>query len=113
MRERIKVDLSEWQIFRTSMVAMEDVAAMGFERRLVGDPAVLCALLPELIEETDITAEDFGAGSRQGVADGVVALPRTRGCPSRSNLRIALGAFSSIPETVRLADRITDLYPGG
>ncbi len=61
-------------IMHVSIVAMEITAALSVEQVRNPDLAVQCALLHDIIEDTEVTYDDVKARFGTDVADGVMAL---------------------------------------
>jgi guanosine-3',5'-bis(diphosphate) 3'-pyrophosphohydrolase len=97
-----------------SMVAMEVMAALAVERGLDGDLAVQCALLHDVIEDTQTSFGEVEQEFGSRVAQGVLALSKNESLEKPVQLsdslnRIALQAREVW--IVKLADRITNLQP--
>ena len=103
-------------INHVGLVTMETMAALQAGRH-VRDPnlAVLSALLHDAIEDTQATYDDIALRFGPTVADGVLALTKNRGLPSKSaQMRDSLARIQQQPHEVwmvKLADRITNLQP--
>ena len=101
-------------INHVGLVTMETMAALQAGRH-VRDPnlAVLSALLHDAIEDTQATYDDITLRFGPTVADGVLALTKNRGLPSKSaQMRDSLARIKQQPHEVwmvKLADRITNL----
>lgn len=95
-------------------VAMEVMAALAQGSR-VDDPdlAVQCALLHDVMEDTPATYADVAERFGVVVADGVLALTKTKTLPSkREQMADSLARIRQQPREVwmvKLADRITNL----
>lgn len=94
------------------MVAMEVAAAVSAEPQHDGTLAVLCALLHDCVEDTDVelatVEETFGAD----VAAGVSALTKDETLPKPERMPDSLRRIREQPRSVwivKLADRITNL----
>jgi (p)ppGpp synthase/HD superfamily hydrolase len=83
----------------------------------VNDPdlAVQCALLHDVIEDTEIKYEKIEDEFGSNVADGVMALSKNEGIKTKSEqMRDSLERIKKQPKEiwmVKLADRITNLQP--
>jgi len=110
-------------IIHVTMVAMEVIAALAHEDSLDGDLTIQCALLHDVIEDTERTYADIAAAFGERVADGVQALSKDKkvGADIDDNKErkrlIMLDCLSRIKQQpkeiwmVKLADRITNLQP--
>jgi (p)ppGpp synthase/HD superfamily hydrolase len=96
-------------------VAVELIWALPTASDANGDLAVQCAVLHDVIEDTDATydlvAESFG----QAVADGVLALSKDPALPTKAEqMKDSLRRIRRQPKEiwmVKMADRITNLAP--
>jgi hypothetical protein len=97
------------------MVAMEVIAAFAHEDGLDGDLAIQCALLHDVIEDTDRSHEDLIKKFGSDVADGVLALSNNSSLNSKQDkMTDSLARIKQQPKevwVVKLADRITNLQP--
>ncbi|MCB9640610.1 MAG: bifunctional (p)ppGpp synthetase/guanosine-3',5'-bis(diphosphate) 3'-pyrophosphohydrolase [Myxococcales bacterium] len=96
-------------------VAMEILlAAQKTSASLDVDLAVSCALLHDVLEDTKHTYEELLVLFGQSVADGVAALSKDAGLPTkREQMLDSLERIKQQPREiwmVKLADRITNLY---
>jgi (p)ppGpp synthase/HD superfamily hydrolase len=101
-------------IVHLALVSMEVMAALSVEDGLDGDLAVQCALLHDVVEDTDTTIEDVYKKFGPEIARGVRALTKDKSLSENEQLidsikRIKLQG----PEVwaVKMADRITNLQP--
>lgn len=97
-----------------SLVSMEVIAALGIEEFNDGDLAIQCALLHDVIEDTDITYEEIEKEFGKEVADGVLALTKDENLPKERQMFDSLERIQQQPDeiwAVKLADRITNLQP--
>lgn len=94
-------------------VAAEVMAALWDAPELDGDLAVLCALLHDTVEDTDVTAEQLEQRFGAGVAAGVAALTKDGTLPDKpSKMADSLARIRQQPREVwmvKLADRIVNL----
>ncbi|MEK6221934.1 MAG: HD domain-containing protein, partial [Chloroflexota bacterium] len=95
-----------------SLVTMEVIAALRGSPGLDGDLAVQCALLHDVIEDTNIdyTLVESTFGGK--VADGVIALSKNDGLDNAVQMQDSLYRIKLQPAEiwlVKLADRITNL----
>jgi (p)ppGpp synthase/HD superfamily hydrolase len=96
-------------------VAVELIWALPSAPDVDGDLAVQCAVLHDVIEDTeatyDLVAESFG----KAVADGVMALSKNPTLPTKAEqMRDSLQRIREQPKEVwmvKMADRITNLDP--
>jgi len=97
-------------IVHVNFVVMEVIAALAVENEHDGNLAVQCALLHDVIEDTDITYAQVEAKFGQTVADGVLSLSKDK----KLQLGDSLDRIRKQPHEVwmvKLADRITNLQP--
>lgn len=97
-----------------NFVAMEVLAALAVEKGRNENLAVQCALLHDVIEDTDTTYEHVKAEFGQAVADGVQALSKDKSLDKGIQLGDSLDRIRKQPREVwmvKLADRITNLQP--
>ena len=105
-------------LMHLSFVSMEIIAALDVEPGRNEDLAVQCALLHDVIEDTEATYDQVKAQFGKAVADGVLALTKAEGKgenPAKA-LRMAdsLRRIRQQPHEVwmvKMADRITNLQP--
>jgi len=101
-------------IMHLSFVSMEIIAALNTEQGCNENLAVQCALLHDVVEDTDVTyqqvMEEFGSA----VADGVLALSKDKAMAKHLQMTDSLQRIRRQPPEiwmVKLADRITNLQP--
>jgi (p)ppGpp synthase/HD superfamily hydrolase len=101
-------------LLHVGSVAMEVVAALSSEPAADAELSVLCAILHDSIEDTEVThavvAEAFGAA----VADGVLALSKDPTLPKDQQMDDSLRRIRTQPKAVwkvKLADRVCNLQP--
>ena len=98
-----------------SLVSMEVLATLQVESGLNGDLALQCALLHDVIEDSEIKREDIEKVFGTAVADGVSALSKNRQIPDKpTQMRDSLSRIRKQPREVwivKMADRITNLQP--
>lgn len=100
-------------IMHLSLVSMELMAAFRAEPGHDEELGVQCALLHDVIEDTDITYEQLKAEFGQTVADGVLALTKNDVLPKTDKMADSLHRIRQQPPEiwmVKLADRITNLH---
>lgn len=97
-----------------SLVAMEVLAALVVEDGLDGNLAVQCALLHDVLEDTEIEYNQLKNMFGEKVADGVQALTKNNELPKEERMADSLARIrhqSKEVWMVKLADRITNLQP--
>ncbi len=101
-------------LLHISFVSMEIIACLEIEKKYDGDLAVQCALLHDVIEDTDVkysaVEKEFGSY----VANGVLALTKNALLPKKQRMRDSLTRIRQQPHEVwlvKMADRITNLAP--
>ncbi len=95
-------------------VAMEVMGALQHEAVAHPTRAVICALLHDTIEDTEVTHGEVSAAFGPEVADGVLALSKDARLPKVDRMQDSLDRIRRLaPEVwmVKLADRITNLQP--
>jgi (p)ppGpp synthase/HD superfamily hydrolase len=101
-------------IVHPSLVCMEVIAALRIETGRDEDLAVQCALLHDVIEDSEVTYEQLHDHFGQAVADGVLALSKDETLPDDQQLVDSLHRIAQQPPEigmVKLADRIANLRP--
>ncbi|MBI3327271.1 MAG: bifunctional (p)ppGpp synthetase/guanosine-3',5'-bis(diphosphate) 3'-pyrophosphohydrolase [Nitrospinae bacterium] len=101
-------------IMHVSFVCMEVLAALTREKGHDENLAVQCALLHDVIEDTDATYEQVKAGFGEAVANGVFALSKDKALAKHLQLADSLRRIRQQRQAVwmvKLADRITNLQP--
>lgn len=101
-------------IMHLSFVCMEVIAALNTEKGHDENLAVLCALLHDVIEDTEATYEQVKASFGEAVVNGVLALSKDKGLAKHLRLADSLRRIRQQPQAVwmvKLADRITNLQP--
>ncbi|MEM7345227.1 MAG: HD domain-containing protein [Chloroflexota bacterium] len=96
-------------------VAMEVIWALPTTPDVDGNLAVQCALLHDVIEDTEVTYEVVLAEFGEVVAQGVLALTKDETFPTKAEqMADSLQRIRAQPRAVwfvKLADRITNLAP--
>lgn len=90
---------------------MEIIGALSVEQ-CNGDLAVQCAILHDIIEDTDVTFGQLEAEFGLSVANGVQALTKDNNLPKHLQMSDSLQRIKEQPAEVwmvKLADRITNL----
>jgi guanosine-3',5'-bis(diphosphate) 3'-pyrophosphohydrolase len=99
-------------IMHLSFVAMEVMAALARDDREDGNLAVQCAVLHDVLEDTEATYTDVRDKFGPGVAEGVSALTKSATLPKSQQMADSLRRLLLQPPAVRmvkLADRIVNL----
>ena len=99
-------------IFHVSLVAIEIMNALTFEKTAQPDLAVQCALLHDVLEDTQTTYDELLASFGRPVADGVMALSKDASLPPSERMPDSLKRIKLQPIEiwkVKLADRIVNL----
>lgn len=97
-----------------TMVSMEVMAALAIEDGLDGNLALQCALLHDVLEDTDIKYDSLKELFGQAVANGVQALTKHDYLPTHEKMADSLSRIQLQTREVwivKLADRITNLQP--
>jgi (p)ppGpp synthase/HD superfamily hydrolase len=97
-----------------SFVCMEIMTALTIEPGHDGDLAIQCALLHDVIEDTNTTYEQVQATFGKRLADGVLALSKDKAVEKSQQMADCLRRIRLQPPEVgmvKLADRITNLQP--
>jgi (p)ppGpp synthase/HD superfamily hydrolase len=94
-------------------VAVEVIHVLPLAPDVEGDYAVQCALLHDVIEDTEVTYEMLSARFGEPVAAGVLALTKNGALPKDEQMADSLRRIrAQRPEVamVKMADRIANLY---
>ena len=97
-----------------TMVCMEVMSALSVENDLDGNLAIQCALLHDVLEDTDLEHERLKDTFGEAVANGVQALTKNDNLPKDEKMADSLARIRQQPREVwmvKLADRITNLQP--
>jgi len=101
-------------IMHLSFVSVEMIAALQREMEPDADFALQCALLHDVIEDTQVSYQALEAEFGEQVAQGVQALTKNPALPPEESMQDSLGRIKQQPHEVwmvKLADRITNLAP--
>jgi len=101
-------------IMHVSFVGMEVIAALHVEQGHDENLAVQCALLHDVLEDTETTYAHMRAEFGEAVARGVLALSKDQTLAKPLQLADSLRRIRQQPQDVwmvKLADRITNLQP--
>jgi hypothetical protein len=101
-------------IMHISFVSMEIVAVLSQEKDWDGNLALQCALLHDVIEDTNVSYQEVSSAFGEKVAQGVLALTKNETLPKDQRMRDSLQRIKLEPYEVwmvKLADRITNLAP--
>jgi len=96
-----------------TFVCLELIAAFRAEPGHDEEMGVQCALLHDVLEDTDITYEQVTELFGQEVADGVLALTKNEALPKEEKMADSLRRVRQQPPVIwmiKLADRITNLH---
>jgi (p)ppGpp synthase/HD superfamily hydrolase len=98
-----------------SAVVMETLSALQHTPEITWDMdfALQCALLHDVIEDTDIVYEEVEVSFGKKVADGVLALTKNDQLPREARMADSLQRILQQPAEVRvvkMCDRIDNLY---
>jgi (p)ppGpp synthase/HD superfamily hydrolase len=99
-------------IMHLSFVGMEMIAAIRVEPGRDENLAVQCALLHDVVEDTEVTSQQVSAEFGDAVAAGVLALTKDQTLDKSLQLADSLRRIKQQPSEiwmVKLADRITNL----
>ncbi len=101
-------------IMHINFVSMEVIAALNYEKDRDGDLAVQCALLHDVIEDTEVEYDDVRDRFGENVANGVLALTKNARLKKEDRMSDSLQRIKKQSYDiwmVKLADRITNLAP--
>ena len=101
-------------LMHLSIVCMEVIGALRFEPGHDEDLAVQCALLHDVIEDTQVTYDQVNARFGSQVAEGVLALTKNSALEKAPAMADSLERIRLQPpeiHMVKLADRICNLQP--
>ncbi len=101
-------------IMHLSFVSMEIIAALPYHPERDGNLALQCALLHDVIEDTEIAYAKIEAVFGTNVAQGVQALTKNQTLPKNERMPDSLKRIREQPAEVwmvKLADRISNLAP--
>lgn len=101
-------------IHHIGLVAMEAMAVIANAGVDNPDLLIQCALLHDIIEDTEITYENIKNEFGIEVADGVLALTKNSELPKSERMIDSLERIRKQPKEiwmVKLADRVTNLQP--
>jgi (p)ppGpp synthase/HD superfamily hydrolase len=101
-------------VTHVTLACMEVIAAFRSEKERDEDLAIQCALLHDVLEDTQVTFRELREEFGETVAQGVLALTKDPGVPKEQQLRDSLRRIRQQPVEVwmvKLADRISNLRP--
>jgi len=101
-------------IIHPASVAMEVMYAINVEGLTDPDMAIQCALLHDVLEDTDVHYHQIESTFGENIAQGVLALSKNRELPKYLRIRDSIERILKMPEeiaVVKLADRIINLAP--
>jgi guanosine-3',5'-bis(diphosphate) 3'-pyrophosphohydrolase len=99
-------------LLHVGLVTMEIIASLAYSEGLDEDLAIQCALLHDVIEDTEITFSDVKEEFGKSVANGVLALTKNSEITKELQMKDSLLRTKEQPKEVwmvKLADRITNL----
>jgi len=99
-------------LLHLSQVMTEVSAALQQEPARDGELSILCAVLHDCVEDTEVTLEQVAAEFGDAVAAGVSALTKNPSLPKADQMADSLCRIQDQPMAVwkvKLADRITNL----
>jgi (p)ppGpp synthase/HD superfamily hydrolase len=99
-------------IMHISFVTMEVIAAINLESERDGDLAIQCALLHDVIEDTDTSFDQIAREFGEAVAKGVLALTKDKTLARHLQMSDSLKRIQQQPPEVwmvKMADRISNL----
>jgi len=99
-------------LVHVSLVCMEVMTALTLEPEHDGDLAIQCALLHDVLEDTETTYDQLQETFGAQVAEGVLALSKDKRIEASQQLADSLRRIRLQPAEVwmvKLADRITNL----
>ncbi|MGP1345187.1 MAG: HD domain-containing protein [Phycisphaerales bacterium] len=111
---RIRARHERPELVHVSSVAFETALAVHIDHELDADLAMVCALLHDVVEDTDATIDDIKARFGTAVARGVDALTKNPALPKEIQINDSVQRLKEQPnsvQAVKLADRITNLQP--
>ncbi|AOP33141.1 guanosine-3',5'-bis(diphosphate) 3'-pyrophosphohydrolase [Leptospira tipperaryensis] len=95
-------------------VVLEISNALQFDKTINADLAILCGILHDTIEDTDLKYEEVVSRFGRNVADGVLALSKDEKIPEKEKKMIdSIERIKKQPREiwiVKMADRISNLY---
>jgi (p)ppGpp synthase/HD superfamily hydrolase len=101
-------------LYHISLVCMEIIAALHIEEERNGNLAIQCALLHDVLEDTDTSPEQLRSEFGNEVVKGVKALTKNRSLSGSARIQDSLNRIVRQPGEVwmvKMADRITNLQP--
>ena len=99
-------------LLHLSSVCLEVISALPHQPECDADLAIICALLHDVIEDTEVTFELVQREFGKAVAEGVYALTKNESVPEDQRLLDSLKRIQEQPPEigmVKLADRISNL----
>lgn len=101
-------------IVHISLVSMEMIAALEHAPTAKANLGIQCALLHDILEDTEVTYDELNRHFGSDVAKGVLALTKDPSLPKGQQMMDSLARIKNQPWEVRMvkmADRITNLQP--
>ncbi|MFK7961836.1 MAG: HD domain-containing protein [Phycisphaerales bacterium] len=99
-------------LLHVTSVAFETAGAIAADPSLDGTLAMACAMLHDVVEDTDRSADDIATTFSPAIAAGVQALTKRSDVPKPEAMRDSLDRLLQQPasvQAVKLADRIVNL----
>jgi (p)ppGpp synthase/HD superfamily hydrolase len=99
-------------LYHISLVRMEIIAALNSEGERDGNLAIQCALLHDVLEDTDTSPEQLRSEFGSELTNGVKALTKNRSLSGPARIQDSLNRIVRQPREVgmvKMADRITNL----
>ncbi len=99
-------------IYHIGLVAFELLSGLDDNAGIDADFALQCALLHDVMEDTDVTYDDLEKEFGRRVADGVLALTKNKQLEKNTQMADSLERILSQPGEVwmvKLADRISNM----
>jgi len=101
-------------IMHVSFVSIEVISALQVEPGHDSDFAIQCALLHDVLEDTNVTLDEIKSRFGEKIASGVFALSKNPDLSNSLQMADCLKKIQQQPHEVwmvKLADRITNLQP--
>ena len=99
-------------LLHLSQVQSEVVACLQIEPAMDAELSLVCAVLHDIVEDTDVTAAQVEAEFGAEVARGVAALSKDKSLPKSAAMADSLARIKACPPAVwkvKLADRVSNL----
>jgi len=99
-------------LLHLTQVTSEVVACLQVEPAPDAELSLLCAVLHDIVEDTEVTSEQVRAAFGGDVAQGVAALSKDKNLSKEASMADSLQRIRQCPQAVwkvKLADRVTNL----